>query len=138
MKNILKIDHIKKELVMDRTFAKLAENTMSEEYAHLQSVRRDYPTYTVRRKEIKKNPNTEHYAGLTYKFMEDYIKNYDNENAKVVLAELEELRLISQCHSQCHRYPTIKKWFLQKYPEISSFKGMLSEEINSTVINLAS
>lgn len=49
MKNTLKIDHSKKTIVMDRTFAKLSENTRSEEYAHLQQVRRDYPNYLVQR-----------------------------------------------------------------------------------------
>lgn len=59
MKNTLKIDRNKKMIIMDRTFAKLSEDTRSEEYAHLQSVRRDYPTYTVVRREIKKNPSKE-------------------------------------------------------------------------------
>ena len=44
MKNTLKLDHENGLIVMDRTFAKKAENTMSTEYAHLQNVRRDYPT----------------------------------------------------------------------------------------------
>ena len=64
MKNTLKLDHENGLIVMDRTFAQKAENTMSTEYAHLQNVRRDYPTYQVIRREIKKNPNTEHYKGL--------------------------------------------------------------------------
>ena len=41
MKNTLKINHATKVITMDRTFAKNAENTMSDEYAHLQNVRRD-------------------------------------------------------------------------------------------------
>ena len=73
MKNILKINHEKGIITMDRTFAKRAENTMSDEYAHLQSVRRDYPKYTVIRREIKKNPNKECWKGLTYEYMEKYI-----------------------------------------------------------------
>ena len=59
MKNTLKINHAERTITMDRTFAKNAENTMSAEYSHLQSVRRDYPTYTVVRRQIKKNPNKE-------------------------------------------------------------------------------
>ena len=66
MKNTLKLDHENGLIVMDRTFAKKAENTMSTEYAHLQNVRRDYPTYQVIRREIKKNPNTEHYKGFCH------------------------------------------------------------------------
>ena len=55
MKNTLKINREKKLIIMDRTFAKLSEDTRSEEYAHLQEVRRDYPDYTVTTKKIKKN-----------------------------------------------------------------------------------
>ena len=57
MKNVLKLDHEHQLLVMDRTFAKKSENTMSNEYRHLQDVRAAYPDYTVIRREIKKNPN---------------------------------------------------------------------------------
>ena len=36
MKNTLKIDFAKKQIIMDRTFAKNVTNTKSNEYAHLQ------------------------------------------------------------------------------------------------------
>ena len=122
MKNILKIDHADRVIIMDRTFAKNAENTMSAEYAHLQSVRRDYPNYTVARRQIKKNPNKECYKGLTYAYMEDYIAGHESDNTReMVLKEFAELRLIAQCHSMAHRYPVIKQWFLAKYPEVAKF-----------------
>ena len=63
MKNTLKIDRENALIIMDRTFAKLSENTRSEEYAHLQQVRKDYPTYKVTTRQIKKNPNKETYKG---------------------------------------------------------------------------
>jgi len=121
MKNTLKIDHSKKRIIMDRTFAKLSENTMSDEYAHLQRVRNDYPNYAVIRREIKKNPNKECWKGLTYDYMRNHIRRVEGNNSKAVLDELEEKILISECHSNCHRYPVIKKWFLKKYPEIANF-----------------
>ena len=131
MKNILKIDHVHSTIIMDRTFAKNAENTMSAEYAHLQSVRRDYPNYTVARRQIKKNPNKECYKGLTYAYMEEYIASHeDDENRKLVLKEFAELRLIAQCHSKAHRYPVIKQWFLDKYPEIATFGMSAAEDEN--------
>jgi hypothetical protein len=37
MKNTLRLDHEKRAIVMDRTFAKLAEDTFSPEYEHLQN-----------------------------------------------------------------------------------------------------
>lgn len=73
MKNILRIDHKSLQIIMDRTYAKNAENTASPEYQHLQEVRRDYPNYTVIRKTIKKNPNMDRYKGLTYDYMREYI-----------------------------------------------------------------
>ena len=56
MKNTLKIDFEKKQIIMDRTFKMNAENTNSEEYAHLQQVRKENPTYTLITRQIKKNP----------------------------------------------------------------------------------
>ena len=122
MKNTLKINHTNSTIVMDRTFAKLAENTMSAEYAHLQQVRKDYPTYAVIQRQIKKNSNKETYNGLTYEYMEGYIMTHGSvETIQANLREFEEMRLISKCHSKAFRYPVIKSWFLQKYPEIAKF-----------------
>lgn len=122
MKNTLKICHNNSTIVMDRTFAKLAENTMSVEYAHLQQVRRDYPTYTVIQRQIKRNSHKETYNGLTYEYMEDYIMTHGSvETIKANILEFNEMRLISKCHGKAFRYPVIKSWFLEKYPEIAKF-----------------
>ena len=122
MNNTLKINHTDRLIIMDRTFAKYAENTMSEEYAHLQQVRRDYPTYTVLRRQIKRNSNKKTYNGLTYEYMEDYIMTHgEPETIKKNLHEFHEMRLISECHGKAFRYPVIKSWFLDQYPEITKF-----------------
>lgn len=122
MKNTLKINHVNRTIVMDRTFAKLAANTMTPEYEHLQVVRRDYPYYTVVRRQIKKNTTKESYRGLTYEYMEDYIMSHGTvEEIKERLKTFDELRLISECHSKSRRYPVIKRWFLEQYPEIVQF-----------------
>lgn len=122
MKNILKIDHAKRTIVMDCTFEKLAENTMSKEYAHLQQVRRDYPHYEVIRRTIKRNSNKKTYAGLTYEYMEEYILTHGTKEQRMAtLAEYNEMVLISKCHGKAYRYPVIKRWFLEKYPEIAEF-----------------
>lgn len=128
MKNTLKIDFENSRIVMDRTFSKKVQNTNSEEYAHLQQVRKDYPTFKVEARQIKKNPNKETYKGLTYDYMRFYIFTHEPaDNRKKVIEEFEELVLISQCHSQSKRYPVIKNWFLNKYPEIKEF-GISNEE----------
>lgn len=122
MKNTLRINHENKTIVMDRTFAKFAQNTRSDEYAHLQQIRRDYPDYMVKTRTIKHNPEKETYKGLTYEYMEEYILRHETEEKQLeVIKEFHELRTISKCHKQGLRYPTIKKWFLNKYPEIVDF-----------------
>ena len=128
MRNTLKINHTTGTIIMDRTFAKLAENTYSDEYRHLQMVRADYPHYRVERKTIKRNPDKETWKGLTYEYMINYIITHETaDTRKAVIDEFEELKLISECHAKSKRYPVIKNWFLNKYPAIKEF-GMPKEE----------
>ena len=127
MKNTLTLNHNNRTIVMDRTFAKNAMNTMSQEYTHLQRVRQDYPNYQVVQKHIKVNDTKETYKGLTYNYMREYIKSH--EETEETLKELEEQILISKCHGTAFRYPCVKQWFLNKYPEIAKF-GQLIEKNN--------
>lgn len=117
MKNTLKINHENRTLVMDRTFAKAASFVGSNEYNLLQDARRDYPSYQVTLRSIKKKEDKESYRGLTYKYMEDYIRSHANAAAN--MAEYHQQRLLAECHSI--RYPNIKKWFLAMYPEVVQF-----------------
>ena len=119
MKNTLTVNHKDHQIVMDRTFAMNALNTMSDEYEHLQKVRKHYPKYAVVQRHIRKNENKKTYKGLTYEYMEDYIMTHGS--AKEINANLKEFyekRLIAECHGKAFRYPAIKRWFLEKYPEI--------------------
>lgn len=121
MKNYMKLDHQNRKIVMDRTFASKAEFVGSEEYNLLQQCRRDYPSYIVTRKTINKKTDQEHYRGLTYDYMKEYIGKYDTENKEANLALLEEMIDISKCHSTCKRYPVIKQWFLDTYEDVKKF-----------------
>lgn len=122
MKNTLKIDFDTKTIIMDRTFAKKVEDTRSDEYLHLQAVRKDYPDYRVITRKIKTNPNKETYSGLTYGYMEDYILSHGDDKAiQDAFAEYRKLREIARCHGKGFGYPVIKHWFLERYPEIESF-----------------
>ena len=125
MKNVLRVSHSDCTIIMDRTFAKLSENTMSAEYAHLQQVRLHYPLYQVVQRHIRKNTNQEHYHGLTYRYMEDYIDSHGTAEDRHTY---DEMRLISECHSKAHRYPVIKNWFLERFPEIKTFGVPVEEE----------
>lgn len=137
MKNTLRLDHENGTIIMDRTFAKLSQNTMSNEYKHLQEVRRDYPAYTVIRKTIRKNTNKESYKGLTYGYMEEYIMTHrtKSQTSAEIMAEYDEMRIIADCHSKAYRYPVIKRWFLEKYPEITTLRLAPREEVKDNVSN---
>ena len=128
MKNYLKVDIANARLVMDRTFAKNCAIAGSAEYNLLQATRKDYPNFSVVQRTIKRNANKECYRGLNYKYMREYIASHEpEETVDAVQTDLDEMILISKCHSMGYRYPTIKAWFLDKYPEIAAF-GMNEEQ----------
>lgn len=135
MTNYLRVDKKNEQLVMDRAFEKNSNIVGSREYDLLQRAKQDYPSFVVVRKTIKKNSNKKTYSGLTYDYMRDYIASHETrENVIDVLNELEEMILISKCHSRAFRYPVIKKWFLSMYPEIVTF-GM-PVDVNTTEENI--
>lgn len=117
MKNYVRIDRANRQIVMDRTFARLSQIVGSEEYNRLQTARRDYEGFNVVTRTIRRNDKKECYRGLTYDYMERYILLHDKADERK--KEFDELRLIAECHSK--RYPVIKQWFLQQYPEIAKF-----------------
>ena len=100
---------------MTKTESKAASKFGSDMYKQLQEARRDYPTYTVVQRTIKRNPNKECYKGLTYEYIENYIESHCSEK----MSEYREMRLLAECHSV--RYPEIKKWFLKTFPEVAMY-----------------
>ena len=117
MKNYVRIDCANRQIVMDRTFARLSQIVGSDEYNRLQTARRDYEGFNVLTRTIRRNDKKECYRGLTYDYMERYILLHGKADERK--KEFDELRLIAECHSK--RYPVIKQWFLQQYPEIAKF-----------------
>lgn len=118
----IRIDRVNNVVIMTRKFAEKADDPRTEEFRLLQEVKAAYPNIEVKNHTIKKNPHKECYKGLTYDYMRDYIKTHETEeNVEGALAELEELIFISKCHSDGYRYPTIKKWFLEKYKDVAVY-----------------
>lgn len=131
-KSIVKVKHTEGIIEINTTFAKMIENPLSDEYALLQKLKVENPGFKVCNRKIKSNPNKDTYKGLTYAYMRSYIITHETETTRVnVLHEFDELILISQCHGKRLRYPTIKKWFLAKYPEVAKF-GVEAEEAEKT------
>lgn len=129
-KSSLKVIYAKGVIEMNTTFAKMMQNPMSDEYAQLQKVRSDFPTFVVRTRKIKSNPQKDTYKGLTYEWMRNHIATHEPEEVvEEKLNAFDEMVYISKCHRGSLRYPTIKKWFLKEYPNVAKFGTVeLSEE----------
>ena len=106
------------KITISSGYAKRAQDPRSQEYKNIQKIHHDYPDFEIEVRTIKKNTEKETYKGLTYEYMFNYISSHGNEED---IKGLKEMILISECHRQGHRYPTIKNWFLGKYPEVKEF-----------------
>ena len=123
------VNYAERKIVLSSAFVKRAFTPGTEEYRQLQAVRNDYPDFVLKTRQFKTNTKQERYRGLNYDFMRDYIRKHEpKETAQSVLDELEDQIGISKCHSVGKRYPTIKAWFLKRYPEIAEF-GMDEKQL---------
>lgn len=139
MTNYAKLDHKNGRIVMDRTFAKNADIIGSEEYKTLQKCRKNYPTYQVVRREIKKKEGQNHYEGLTIEAMREYIKRHEAaEHIDLMLEKFEMVIADMECISKHHSYPRVKSWFIKNYPEVKDtgklFERPQSEGSNELVL----
>lgn len=114
----IRVDVVKSTIYVSKSFRKACANIESDEYTLLQLVKEDNPTFKVEERTITKNANKESYRGLTYAYMEQYIALHDGAESKR-MTEFRELKHISQCHSI--RFPKIRAWFLETYPDVKNF-----------------
>lgn len=117
------LNHKERTIEMGKRYALNASKFGTIEYNELQQVRRDYPEYKVVTKSTRKSEKCA-YSGLTYKFMEKYIKAHDDEEG-TILAEYNDLRAKSdeaiELGAESASYMEIKDWFLKKFPAIADF-----------------
>lgn len=120
----MKINYHSKVIEMTAKFEKAAEKFGSDEYRALQEARRDNPGFKLVTVSRKAPTKKESYKGLTYSYMESYIKAHDDES-KSIMAEYEMLRGLSQeaqeALAEPCSYAEMKDWFLKKFPAIAEF-----------------
>lgn len=108
---------------MTKKFAKAASKFGTDEYMNLQIARKDYPNYKVVTVSRKSATKKDSYKGLTYEYMENYIKTHDD--GKTIMAEYLMLRGLSDEAKEnlveAHSYSEMKKWFLNKFSAIREF-----------------
>ena len=132
MKNVLRINHKDCKIIMDREFSIKASIYGSQEYVQLQGARMDYPDYKVERKTIRTNPHKEAFDGLTYDYMEKYMKRF-NVDAEI-RKQYSDMRFMAECHSI--KYPVIKAWFLKTFPEVKEwgkFRNAFTTDADITI-----
>ena len=120
----MKINYKNQTIEMSKKFAKAAEKFGSEEYKQLQEARRDNPGFKVVTVSRKASSQKESYKGLTYSYMENYIKTHDDDK-KSIMSEYEMLRGMSAAAQEVLAEPCsyieMKAWFMKKFPAIAEF-----------------
>lgn len=124
MKETFTINHADNTIEMTKQFAKASGVYESDAYKMLLKAKNEVPTYKVIVKETPKSKKPrDNYKGLTYDYMERYIKT--KANSEELMKEYFELRGIGTGYDEIIRkasYVQVKKWFLAKFPEINEYK----------------
>ena len=124
------INERKMVIEVSKKFAAAASKYGTQEDKDLQEVRRDYPNFKVVTITRKVTTQKDSYKGLTYTYMETYIKAHDDDKNSI-MSEYEMLRGISKAAQEALAEPCsyneMKNWFLKKFTEIADFHKMREE-----------
>ena len=102
-----------KQIVLTKDFARKVSDITSAEYTTFMQVRAAYPTFAVVKYAIKQKKERENYGKLSYTVMATLIAEWEKDNVKAALEELESKKREAKC---CEgSYGIVKKWFLGKY-----------------------
>lgn len=113
MKKLSKItfNHVAKEIIITKAFEVEANVIGSPAYDELVRIRKDFPDYTIRRKEIAKKENKKSFKGLTIDEMKRFLTTVGKEDVEL----FEKVCKIAE--KKQGKYAVIKKWFLNNYQE---------------------
>ena len=109
--NGVSFNHAAKEIIITKAFEKAANKIGSTEYNELVKSRRDFPDYTIRRKEIAKKDNKKSFKGLTVEEMRRFLSTIGEADVKLFE------RVCEIAEGKQGKYAVIKKWFLDNYKE---------------------
>ena len=112
-----------KKIEMTKTEAAKAGKYNSPEYNELAALMERFPTFEI--VIVKTNTKSvDHLKGLTYEFMENYIKSHN----EALLAEFYELCGKDENGKKIKfaislSYGEVRMWFLEQFPEIENFEA---------------
>lgn len=104
----MKVNFVGKCIEVSNAEMKRAQNPGSAEYVKLMQTMKELPEFQIVVQQPTRKAYNSH-AGLTYEYMENFIKSIAPER-------LPEFQAIRQFHRS---YPTVKKWFLEAFPEVN-------------------
>ena len=113
MKKLSRINfnHATKEIIITTAFETEANVIGSAAYDELVRIRKDFPDYTIRRKEIAKKDNKKSFKGLTVDEMRRFLSTIGEADVKLFE------RVCEIAEGKQGKYAVIKKWFLNNYKE---------------------
>jgi len=123
------INYTNNTIEMSKTEAKAAGKCGSDKFDELQSLKAAEPTFRVVivKSAAKKG---DRFKGLTYEYMENYIKAHDDEEHSI-LTIFNELRGLNENGQKKElaavTYGEIKMWFLSQFPEIEAMSTNINE-----------
>ena len=121
------INYITMTIEMTKAESKAAGKVGTAEFKNMLGLMQQFPNYKIQVATRAATKKACDYKGLTYDYMEKYIQVHDNEG-QTIKAEYDALRgntaeAIDALAESCS-YQEIKKWFLNKFPEIEKFHTM--------------
>lgn len=125
----MNVNLFERKIELTKAEAKAAGKPNSAEYTELLELMKDFPDYSTKimKPSVKK---VERFKGLDYPYMENYIKNHNDE----LLKDFYELRGLDKDGKRVGMaatasYGEIKLWFLAQFPEIES----MAENVNKMI-----
>ncbi len=155
MTNII-INDKNRSIEISKKFADEARKFGSPEYNDLQEARQAYPKYKVVVRKVKKARDS--FKGLTYAYMEKYIKTKEDARKKEIQKQKEEnpdikeepkneyTEILIEFYTICGKdengddyeisptaaYGEVKRWFRRMFPEIDNRRDTINEILGKT------
>ena len=107
------VDEVKMTVTVDKSFLKAAGQFGTPEFFEALQMKKD--GFTIVERKIKKNPDKQTYADLTYDKMKSVIEGYWLD-AEVRKAKLDEFEYVKRwAKTQPGSYAKVKNWFKENY-----------------------
>lgn len=120
----MKVNMFERKIVLTKKEMTAASRYGSDAYKALQDARRDNPGYEVVIVTRTAKTQRDSYKGLTYAYMEKYIKIHDGEESNIWKEywirrgkPLDEKDLLPVSYT----YQEMREWFLEKYEAVAKF-----------------